>query len=178
MVIGAVAVLPHREHQRQIRLPLVLEPVGDGFELLQRALGMEVRVALPEIYRYIGACGIAAPKRDIDQLIDRGAGRHVAKPAVAKDRGLERELRRHPDADLLFARYLSRLVIENGIAASGEPLDAVGAGAQCERALVEADVDLALSFGRQRDELGAPHRLPTREPARDSPEARPPERAR
>src|SRR5262249_59688692 len=73
---------------------------------------------------------------------------------------------------------VSGLVVENGVAAAGEALDAVGAGPQREHALAERDVDLAGKFGRQRRDAAAPHRLPAGKPAGDAAEARPPERPR
>ncbi len=69
------------------------------------------------------------------------------KPPLAQDRGFERELRREADAHLLLGRHLPGLVVEDGIAAVGEPLDAVGAGAQREHALAERDLDLAGGLG-------------------------------
>ena len=67
--------------------------------------------------------------------------------AAAQDRGFERELRREADAHLLVGRRLAGLVVEDGVAAVGEPLDAVGAGAQRERALAERNLDLAADLG-------------------------------
>src|SRR5262249_15534566 len=135
-------------------------------------------VALPEIDGRVAARGVAALDRDIDQFGHARAGGNIGKSTAAQDRGLEGELRRDADAHLLFARHLSRLVVENGIYGPGEPRDTIGAGAHREHALAERNIDLTLDLGRQRRDAGAPHPLPAGEPARDAPEARPPERAR
>src|SRR5262245_30205622 len=64
MVVGAVAALPHRQHQRQVGLLLALEPLGDGGELGERAVGVGVGVAVLELDRPVLAGGFAALERD------------------------------------------------------------------------------------------------------------------
>ena len=56
--------------------------------------------------------------------------------------------------------------------------DAVGAGAQREDAVAERDFELAANFGMQLVDLRPSVDLELLEPARDTLEARPPERAR
>ena len=101
------------------------------------------------------------------------------KPAAPQDRGFERELRRQADAHLLLGRRRPGLVVEDGVAAVGEPLDAVGARAERERRARRAESSMlprisacsaAMSARRSLLEAG--------EPARDAQKARPPERAR
>ncbi len=130
MVVGAVAVLPHRQHQRQIGLLLVLEPRGDRLEFIKRPVGVNVGVTLLELDRPFFARGLATLQRDVDELATPRHRRHIAKSAAAQDRGLECKLRRDADAHLLLSRHLPGLVIENGIAAVRELFDAVGAPAQ------------------------------------------------
>src|SRR5439155_11771135 len=178
VVIRAVAALPHRQDQRLIWLLFVLESLSDACELLERAFGMEVRVAILEINRHAVARGIAALQRDIDQLGDRGIGRDIGKSTVAQNRGLERELRRDADAHLLFARHLSGFVVENGITPAREPLDTVGTRAQGEHALAERNLDPALQLGGEHREARAAPLFPAGEPAGNPPETWPPERAR
>src|SRR5262245_22265493 len=178
VVVAAIAALPHGQDQRQIRLLLVLESRHDRLELGERALGVEVGVAFLEVDHLVLAGGLAALERDIDQLGNAGPRGNVGKSTATQDRGFERELRRDADAHLLLARYLSGLVVEDGIAAVGEALDAVGAGAQREHATVQWDLELAVSLGGERRDVATPRPFPAGKPASDALEARPPERAR
>ena len=107
------------------------------------SVGVEIRVALLEIDGHVVAGGIAAPERDVGKVGDGRLGRNIGESAAAQDRGFQRELRRHSDAHLFFARHLSGLVVKNGIAAATEALNAVGAGAQREHALAKGNTDLA-----------------------------------
>ena len=54
------------------------------------------------------------------------------------------------------ARYLSGLVVEDGVAAAGQPLDAVGARSQREYALAQRDLDLAGDLGGERRDVAPP----------------------
>src|SRR5262245_66240188 len=111
---------------------------------------MQVGISILEVADPFLAGRLAALERDIDQLGDVGPGGDVTEPSAAQDRGFERELRRQPDAHLRLSRYLPGLVVENGVAAVDEALDAVGAGAQREHALTQRDVDLAGGIGAER----------------------------
>src|SRR5262245_22989631 len=130
VVVAAVAALPHGQNQREIGLLLALESFNHRGELGQGALGMEVWVSFPEADDLLFARRLAALERDIGELGDGGVGGNAGKSAATQDRGLEGELRRHAGAHLRLGRYLSSLVVENGVAAAGQPLDAVGARSQ------------------------------------------------
>ena len=68
------------------------------------------------------------------------------------------------------------LVVEDGVAAVAQVLDAVGARAQREGAAAERNLELALTSALMRGEIGAATRFEIGEPARDAQVARPPER--
>src|SRR6266516_4982203 len=139
---------------------------------------MDICIAILEIDRLLLAGPLPALERHVDELGNVGVGRDPGKSATAQDGGFERELRRDADAHLLLARHLAGLVVENGIASVRELLDAVGAGAQREHALLERDFDPPGGFGGKRRSLASALAVPSGKPAGDALESRPPERAR
>ena len=134
--------------------------------------------AFLEFDRIVFAGRIAALERHIGQLRNRRALVDAGEPAVAQDRGFERQLRRHADADLLLGRDRPGLVVEDHVAAVVVTFDAVGAHGELELALAQRNFNAALDFGVQRPDGFAPLLLPADEPAHDAQEARQPERAR
>src|SRR5262249_42033581 len=91
MVIGAVAGFPHRQHQWQIGLLLVLEPCGDLDELLERAFCVRVCVGILESDRPLFAGQLAAPERDVNEIADGGVRSDAGKSAVAQNGGFQGE---------------------------------------------------------------------------------------
>src|SRR5262245_62557217 len=96
--------------------------------------------ALLEIDRLRAAARAIAAQPDIAERADRRTRGHTLEAAVAQDRGFQRELRRDADAHLLVARRLSGFVVEDGVAAVGQPFDAVGARTQREFTSARADL--------------------------------------
>src|SRR5206468_1294441 len=91
-------------------------------------------------------------ERNINELRNAAPRRNLREAATPQHRGFECELGRDADADLLVGRDLTRLVIEDGMAAVAELLDAIGAAAQCESPLAERDFDFAGDLGVKRFE--------------------------
>src|SRR6185312_17055367 len=96
IVIGAIAVGPHRQHERTIGLVLVFEFADQRLELRPRIVGGSVgmlrRIARSdlELQRPFLARRVVAGEADIDQFSDGGAGIDTLKAALAQDRGLQR----------------------------------------------------------------------------------------
>src|SRR4051794_10562062 len=93
VVVGTVSVLPHREHERQIGLLLILKSHDELFEFGKRLLGVKIRIALLEVDVYGVAGWRAAFERHIGEFCDGPASRNVAKAAAAQNGTFERELR-------------------------------------------------------------------------------------
>src|SRR3954469_15970243 len=152
IVIGAVAVGPHRQVQRGVGLVLVLEGADQRLEL-GPGLGSRgvrrlrfVALPIPKLENAFFARRIIAAQANIDELAHGRAGVDVGKTALTQDCGFQRELRRQAHADLLAGRWLAGLVVEDGVATAPAPLDAVGAGGETEAApMVERDRNLAAS---------------------------------
>ena len=101
-----------------------------------------------------------------------------AKASGAQDGAFQRELRREAGFHLLGRGRPAGLVIEDGVTAVVEFLDAVDARTQLECALVaERDFQLRRHLGIKLGESGAALLLEIDEPARHALEARPPEGA-
>src|SRR5262245_7814030 len=79
VVVGAIAALPHAEHQWRIGLLLVLESHYELFEFDERALGLKIRIAILEVEEPDVAGRGAAFEPHISQFCERSAGRNVAK---------------------------------------------------------------------------------------------------
>ena len=148
MVVGAVAGLPHRQHQREIGLLLVLEACGDRGELGERALGMGVGVAVLEVDRLALAGGLAALERHIDQLGDRAPAGMPGKPPPRRIAASSVSCGEMPMRTCLLGRHLSRSCSRGW--RSGRPGSRSmrsARRAQREDALAERNLDLA---GRSR----------------------------
>src|SRR5207302_10360945 len=85
VVVGAVAVRPHRQIERGIGLVLVLEGADQLFELSSRFTGGNIgRLRLVvlfdlELQRLLLSRGIVAAESDISDLADRATRRNIAK---------------------------------------------------------------------------------------------------
>ncbi len=165
-------------HERAVRLVCVIEAPGERGELFQGPVGVAVGRAFLECDRLAFTGRLAAFERHVNDLGHRSGGRKLLEPALAQDRGFERELRGKAGTHLFLGARRTGLVIEDDVAACGIALDAVGDAAQPKRAFGERNVDLAFDLGGNFGKGGAPLKLPAREPMRDALKARPPEGAR
>ena len=102
IVVGAVAVRPHRQDQRAIGLVLVLEARGSSSSSLARACigGLVRRCAVSSFLifrssvRMLARRLVAAEPAHRSSSQTERAGRNTVKAALAQDRRLQRELRR------------------------------------------------------------------------------------
>src|SRR6202030_3402789 len=147
-------------------------------ETRKRALGLEIGRAVLEVDRDFLACRRAAFELHEDERSHRCSGGDLGKPALAENGGFERELRRESDAHFLFRAHRAGLVVDDGILAIGQQVDAMGAGSEPKRVTAERTAALAAHSRPRLGEAAAPRPTPAEEPGRDPEKPWPPEGAR
>ncbi len=116
--------------------------------------------------RLAAGCANVVQGRDALARADAGKAR-----LAARDRRLQRQLRRQPKRHCLVVRHHPRLIVGDNDAV-GAPIDAVGAGRQREGPARSGESQLALHLGDDAGDIAAALGLGLIEPLRKAPEAR------
>ena len=129
---------PHRVDERTVRLAVDKKLLRDPGESLQCNVATAIGCAVADPDGLAFARRLAALQPHVADFGYRATG-NSWKATIAQDGRFQRELRRESAADLRLGRRLPGLVVENGVAAVGAPLDAVGARRENEFSFAERD---------------------------------------